>query len=129
VDGAVRDDKILAAEKVTAVIRDAAVDTGDGSGTAYVHEGVMKVGGQALALVALLERRRVTQDTAYDPLIAEFAALMVAVGVKQEPGRFYQSYDPQTRTVLLTPDSDYCPGECLLALTRQDEIPGARSSS
>jgi hypothetical protein len=117
--GAVRDEEILAAaEKVAAFIRDAAVDARPGAGKAYVHEGVMKLGGQALALVALLERRRVTRDTAYDPLIAGLAAFMVAMEVKQDPGRFHQSYDPQSRTLLLTPESDYYPGECLLALTR-----------
>ena len=117
--GAVRDDEILAAaEKVARFIRDAAVDAGDGSGKAYVHEGVMKLGGQALALVALLERRRVTHKTSLDPLINGLATLMLAMELKQEPGRFHQSYDPQSRTLHLTPDSDYYPGECLLALTR-----------
>jgi hypothetical protein len=117
--GAVRDEKILAAaEKVARYIRDAAVDAGHGRGKAYVHDGVMKLGGQALALVALLERRRATRNTTYDSLISDLAACMVAMEVKQEPGRYYQSVDPETRTLLLTPDSDYYPGECLLALTR-----------
>jgi hypothetical protein len=117
--GAVRDDEILsAAEKVAAFIRDAAVDAGDGHGKAYVSEGVMKLGGQALALVALLERRRVTHNTSLDPVINGLATFMLAMEVQQEPGRYHQSYDPQTRTLLLTPDSDYYPGECLLALTR-----------
>jgi hypothetical protein len=117
--GAISNDEILsAAEKVAAFIRNAAVDTRPRPGKAFVHEGVMKLGGQALALVALLERRRVTGDTSYDPLIDGLAAFMVAMELKQEPGRFHQSYDPQTRTLRLTPDSDYYPGECLLALTR-----------
>ena len=117
--GAVRDDEILtAAEKAARFIRDAAVDAGNGHGKAYVEEGVMKLGGQALALVALLERRRVTHKTSLDPLINGLATFMLAMELKQEPGRFYQSYDTQSRTLHLTPDSDYYPGECLLALTR-----------
>ncbi len=78
----------------------------------------MKLGGQALSLVALLERRRVTRDTSLDPLINDLATFMLAMEVKKEPGRYHQSYDPQRRKMLLTPDSDYYPGECLLALTR-----------
>jgi hypothetical protein len=117
--GAVQDDEILAAsEKVARFIRDAAVDAGDGHGKAYVHDGVMKLGGQALALVALLERRRVTHNTALDPLINGLTTFMLAMELKEEPGRFHQSYDPQTGALLLTPDSDYYPGECLLALAR-----------
>jgi hypothetical protein len=35
-----------------------------------------------------------------------------------EPGRYFQSYDDETDERVLTPDSDYYPGEALLALVR-----------
>ena len=117
--GAVGDGEVLsAAEKAASFIRAAAFDAGRGPGKAFVYRDVMKLGGQALSLVALLERRRATRDTSLDPLINDLATFMLAMEVTKEPGRYHQSYDPIARKMLLTPDSDYYPGECLLALTR-----------
>ena len=87
-------------------------------GRAYVHKGRMKLGGQALALVALLERRRVTGDKARDPLIAGLARFMLAMELPKERGRYHQSWHEEKDQLLLTPPSDYYPGEALLALTR-----------
>ena len=90
----------------------------EGSGRAFVYEYRTKLGGQALALVALLERRRVTQDTSYDELIEDLATFLLSMEIEEEPGRYYQSYDVPDRRRLLEPDSNYYPGEALLALTR-----------
>ncbi len=61
-------------------------------GRAYVYGERMKLGGQALAIVALLERRRVLEDTSYDDLIQDLTDFMVAMELSDEPGRYYQSY-------------------------------------
>jgi hypothetical protein len=90
-------------------------------GRAFVYEGEMKLGGQALALVALLERRRVLDDENYDELIGELAAFMVSLELPDQPGRYFMRYDVATATPQLEPDSDFYPGEALLALTRLAE--------
>ena len=87
-------------------------------GRAYADGDVAKLGGQALALVALLERRRVLRDAAHDGLIADLAAFLLDLELAEEPGRYHQSYRLEAGRRLLTPDSDYYPGEALLALTR-----------
>ena len=61
-------------------------------GRAYLYQGQMKLGGQALALVALLERRRVLNDTSQDALIQDLTDFMVAMELPDQPGRYYQSY-------------------------------------
>ena len=87
-------------------------------GRAYVFGERMKLGGQALAIVALLERRRVTEDTTYDDLIDGLARFMASLEIPDEPGRYYQSYYHAEDLPSLDPDSDYYPGEALLAFTR-----------
>ena len=106
-----------AAEAATGWIDGKSIDLGP-SGRAFVYEDRMKLGGQALALVALLERRRVTGDTSRDPLIAGLARFMLAMELPNERGRYFQSYDADDRKLLMTPDSNFYPGEALLALTR-----------
>ena len=93
--GAIADGEVLsAAEKAAGFIRAASLDAGRGRGKAFVYQDVMKLGGQALSLVALLERRRVMRDTSLDPLINDLATFMLAMEVTKEPGRYHQSYDP-----------------------------------
>ena len=87
-------------------------------GRAYVFGERMKLGGQALAIVALLERRRVLEDTSYDDLIDGLARFMASLELPDEPGRYYQSYYHEEDRPSLDPDSDYYPGEALLAFTR-----------
>lgn len=106
-----------AAERGAQYIQDHSVPAGDG-GLAFIYEGRMKLGGQALALVALLERRRVLSDDTYDELISGLAGFMMSLELADEPGRYYQSYDAALQEPSLEPDSDYYPGEALLALTR-----------
>lgn len=106
-----------AAERAAEYIDQHSEPTGAG-GRAFLYEGRMKLGGQALALVALLERRRVLEDEAYDELITDLAQFMLSLELADEPGRYYQSYDAELDEPSLEPDSDYYPGEALLAMTR-----------
>ncbi|MEP7082905.1 MAG: hypothetical protein ABI841_08045 [Chloroflexota bacterium] len=113
-----RDERVLdAAERAAQYIEDHSVPAGDG-GLAFTYEGRMKLGGQALALVALLERRRVLGDDSRDELISGLSEFMMSLELADEPGRYYQSYDAALQEPSLEPDSDYYPGEALLALTR-----------
>ena len=116
--GAFGGDAVLdAAEGAAQYIEDNAVPAGE-AGLAFVYEGRMKLGGQALALVALLERRRVLQDHTRDELISGLSQFMMSLELADQPGRYYQSWDSATQEPSLEPDSDYYPGEALLALTR-----------
>jgi hypothetical protein len=91
----------------------------EGSGRAFVYEDRNQLGGQALALMALLERRRVTEDTRYDALIDDLAAFLLSMELEEEPGHYYMYYDPvNDRRLHPEPDVPFAPGEALLALTR-----------
>ncbi len=107
-----------AAEGGAAYIDASSVALSGDRGRAFVYEDRMKLGGQALAVVALLERRRVLNDTSRDDLIDDLARAMIAMELPEQPGRYYQSYDHGTGSFSLEPDSDYYPGEALLAFTR-----------
>jgi len=69
-------------------------------------------------LVALLERRHVTSDTTYDPLIMDLARFLLWMEIETDRGRYYQSYDAVSAQRLTDPPSNFYPGEALLALTR-----------
>jgi hypothetical protein len=84
----------------------------------FVFAGRSKLGAQALALVALVERRRATGDHSIDPYILQMAEWLLSMELPDEPGRYFQSYSAVTNERLLTPNSDYYPGEALLALVR-----------
>lgn len=90
------------------------------AGRAYldIQSGETSLGGQALALVALLERRRVTGDTTMDELIHELATFLLWLEKDDRKGRFFNSFNHQSRLRLDTPDVVFYPGEALLALTR-----------
>jgi len=79
---------------------------------------VTKRGGQALPLVALLGRRRVTGDTAYDPLIGDLATFLLSLEQPDRPGRYHHFYDVNAGGPRAGADSTFYPGEALLALTR-----------
>ena len=114
-----RDERVLeAAENAARYIDAQSVEAEGFPGRAYVFEDRMKLGGQALSLVALLERRRVLEDTTHDGLITDLAEFMMAMELPDEPGRYYQSYLRESNELSLDPDSDYYPGEALLAFTR-----------
>jgi hypothetical protein len=86
-----------------------------------IQNGDITLGGQALSLVALLERRRVTGDTSADALIGDLATFLLWMEQDDRTGRFYNSYDPGAGQRLATPQVDYYPGEAFLALTRLSE--------
>jgi hypothetical protein len=84
----------------------------------FVFAGRSKLGAQALAIIALVERRRAMSDPSYDPYIREMGEWLLSMELPDEPGRYFQSYNAVTNERLLTPNSDYYPGEALLALVR-----------
>jgi hypothetical protein len=92
----------------------------EGHGRAYIdlENDTTSIGGQALSLLAVLERRRVTGETNYDGLIEDLGKFLLAMEMTDEPGRYFFSYDHPTRKLSTEPDVVYYPGECLLALTR-----------
>ena len=105
-----------AAEGAVAWIEAQAVPVPDGTGRAFEYRGGTKLGGQALALVALVERRRVLADPRYDGLIGDLARFLLSLERPDVPGRYWEFYSGGNR--LPEPSSDYYPGEALLALTR-----------
>lgn len=116
---AVRDSRVLAAgERGAGWIERHSPRAPDGSGRAFVERGTTKLGSQALALVALLERRRVTGRRDRDALIRRMAAFLQSLEVPGQPGRYFQSYRPGGNRRSLEPSSDYYPPEALLAYTR-----------
>lgn len=116
--GMVGGDRILEAAEGGARYIEEHSEPAMGAGRAFLYEGRMKLGGQALALVALLERRRVVEDTTYDQLIFDLADFMLSLELEDQPGRYFQSYYADPGEPTLEPDSDYYPGEALLAMTR-----------
>ncbi|MBX3071069.1 MAG: acetate--CoA ligase family protein [Thermomicrobiales bacterium] len=106
-----------AAESACRWLFEASVPTPFG-GKAFCYKGRMKLGGQALALVALLERRRVLKDSQYDDLIADLTVFLDALEMEDSPGQYFNSYLVSSEEMLPTPESDYYPGEALLAITR-----------
>ncbi len=110
---------LAAAERATDWIERHAVPAGPGRRTFVDPSGTLtKLGGQALALVALLERRRVTGKTDADPLIADLSRFLVSMEVPDKPGQFFMAYTVADRRYHMVPASEYYPGETLLALTR-----------
>ncbi len=93
------------------------------AGEAYldIQNGDTSLGGQALALVALLERRRVTANTDADELIQAMAEFLLWMEYEDRSGQFYNSYNHRAQRKLPTPDVVFYPGEALLALTRLAE--------
>jgi hypothetical protein len=86
-------------------------------GRAFVYDDRMKLGGQGLAIVALVERRRALADGAYDALIDDLARFMRLMARPDLPGAYFNSYDLGVGPSV-EPDSDFYPGESLLAFAR-----------
>lgn len=107
----------LCAGKAADFIVDSSVSVPEG-GAAYLYQGRCKLGGEALAIVALLEGRHGLQSQHWDDAIIALAELLLGMELPDEPGRYFQSYDAATHEKLLGPNSNYYPGEALLALTR-----------
>jgi hypothetical protein len=123
---AARSDFVLTAgELATGYIVDHSVPLPGRRGRGYLLDGEVKLGGQALALVALLERRRVTGDRRHDRLIGQMATFLRQFEVPGRTGRMYSRYLAAPRRFALVPVSEYYPGEALLAFTRlAQQFPG-----
>lgn len=89
-----------------------------GGGAVFLYGGRCKLGGLALAIVALLEGKRVLATGEYDDAVADLGTFLLGLELPEEPGRYWQSFDATTQEKLLTPASNYYPGEALLALVR-----------
>lgn len=115
-----RDPHLLdAAERATDWIERHTIPTGTGLRAFVDPSGTLtKLGGQALALVALLERRRVTGASDADPLIADLSRFLLSMEIPDKPGQFFMAYTVADRQYHMVPASEYYPGETLLALTR-----------
>jgi hypothetical protein len=90
----------------------------DGASYAFIRNGVAKLGGQALALVSLLERRRVLRDTEYDSLIDALARFLLTLESAEQAGLFAKSWTQSTNEQVFDPHVLFFPGENLLALVR-----------
>ncbi len=123
-----RDPSVLeAAERATGWISEHTTRVCD-HGRAFIDPSstMTKLGGQALAIIALLERRRVTGTTESDVLISDLARFLLKMEMPDHPGRYFMAYTPPDDRFRLTPASEYYPGEALLALTRLAEhFPGS----
>ncbi|MGE3798149.1 MAG: hypothetical protein AB7G88_09920, partial [Thermomicrobiales bacterium] len=106
-----------AAERAVGWI-DAASSATPHGGKAFGLNDLVVLGGQALALIAVLERRRVLQDTRYDDLIADLAIFMDLMQLPGKPGQHYEFYRPEKDRFRTTSGPSYSPGEVLLALCR-----------
>lgn len=109
------DDVLDASEAAIGYIEDNSPELPPG-GRGFVYDEDVKLGGQALAIVALLERRRALADESHDELIAEMAEFLLAMET-QNPGHFYDFYFSRTDDLALG-DSRFYPGEALLAFVR-----------
>ena len=110
---------LVAAEAATryTALSSIAVST-DGTSRAFVQNGVAKLGGQALALVSLLERRRVLRDTEHDSLIDALARFLLTLESAEQVGLFAKSWTQSTDERVFDPHVLFFPGENLLALVR-----------
>lgn len=116
---AIDNDVVLSgAEAGARYIADTARPVTNLPGRGFGYEDTIKLGGQALALLAVTDRRQATQEQSYDDLIREMAEFMLALEVPDEPGRYFQLVSLPDGERLLEPSSDYYPGEALLAFTR-----------
>ncbi len=85
-------------------------------GLGYLEGRRGKLGGQALALVALLQRRAATADGVHDQAIKDLADLLLWLEYDDTPGAYHSHFTPAGDRIP-EPVSEYFPGEALLALS------------
>lgn len=90
--------------------------TGAGKAAVLVDGGYIKLGGNALAILALEEYAQATGDSRYLPLMKNLALWMMSV---QEPnGRFGIHFQAYPGGQVRNEPSEYYPGQAALALAR-----------
>lgn len=62
-------------------------------GAAYLYQGRCKLGGLALAIVALLEGRHALGETGWDEAIGALGQFLLEMELPGEPGRYFQSFE------------------------------------
>ncbi len=112
-------DKILTAAQaaIRYLIRQLKEVTLNGEHTlVVVEEGYIKLGGNALAALALAKFIKITQDTHYFPILQKLGAWIV--NTQSPQGEFTIHKQAVTGEINTTFISEYYPGEALFALAR-----------
>lgn len=113
-----------AAERALGFLRRQIVECRPGSEWASCVEenGYVKLGGNALAILAFAEHARVTGDRSALPLMSRLASWLTGV---QEPSGEFSIHKLELATAEIDDHiSEYYPGEALFALTRLHELDG-----
>ncbi len=92
------------------------IETADGPGACIVEKGYAKLGGNALAIVALAKYTETTGDRQYLPLMKRLAVWIKAG--QDETGRFVIQKQKIPGGKVIPLESVYYPGEAILAMLR-----------
>ena len=115
--GAKRDPIILeAGERAARFVGANSLPVTGAPGLAYLMKGRGKLGGQALAIVSLLERRKTVGDERHDTLIQALGEFLLGLRLDSPTGAFHNSYDNKGGKTP-GPASRFYPGEALLAMS------------
>ena len=119
---ATNDDRALAAgDRATAWMLDNLATSADGVALTEA-DGTAPLGGAALMLAALAERRVATGSTEYDDTMRALGDFIVSM--QRDNGDFYVSYDPATAQTDRVTLSQYYASEAMWALARlQNALP------
>ncbi len=101
-------------------VLDRLVDTGDGGQSFGPTDGLNRVGGAALAVAGLVERREHTGDDRYDDVMMSFGRFME--GQVTETGSVNGDWDPATGAAVPDSFSQFYTGEVFWALARLHTI-------
>lgn len=88
-----------------------------------VEDNFVKLGGNALAVVALAKYMEVTKDKQYLPVLQRLASWIASA--QEENGRFYIHKQAYPNGEISKFVSGYYPGEAILALTRIHALDGS----
>ncbi len=117
-------DLLAAAERALDFLRHRIVNcgAGDGRGSCVVEKGFVKLGGNALAILALARHAQATGDLSDLPLMARLARWMTSV--QSAEGEFTIHKLELDSGVVDDHISEYYPGEALFALSRLHRLDG-----
>lgn len=91
-------------------------DTDLGMSTIVVERGIVKLGGNALAAIALAKYIEITEDREHLPIILQLGKAIQ--GAQNETGEFEVQKQSYPEGEIIKFISEYYPGEAILALTR-----------